>query len=106
VHLFAMAVSLSLTGTKDDPVAAVSALGFDKMRLHAPSRPGDELFQRSEVIEARPSKSRPGLGVVRTRDELVNRRDQLIFSYESAFLVSPANDEAGRANRRPASRSW
>jgi acyl dehydratase len=87
VHLFAMGVSLSMTGTKDDPVAAVSALGFDKMRLHAPARPGDELLVRTEVIEARPSKGQPGLGVVRNRSELVNQRDQVIFSYESAFLV-------------------
>ena len=87
VHLFAMAVSLSMTGTKHDPVAAVSALGFDKMRLHAPARPGDELFVRIEVIEARRSTSQPALGVVHTRAEMLNQHDDLVFSYESAFLV-------------------
>jgi acyl dehydratase len=87
VHLFAMAVSLSNTGTKHDPVAAVSALGFDKMRLHAPARPGDELFVRIEVIEARRSKSQPALGVVHNRAEMLNQHDELVFSYESAFLV-------------------
>jgi acyl dehydratase len=87
VHLFAMAVSLSMTGTKHDPVAAVSALGFDKMRLHAPARPGDELFVRIEVIEARRSTSQPALGVVQNRAEMLNQHDELVFSYESAFLV-------------------
>jgi hypothetical protein len=29
-----------------------------------------------------------GLGVVRVRQELLNQRDEVIFSYESAFLVA------------------
>ena len=82
-----MAVSLSMTGTRDDPVAAVSALGFDKMRPHAPARPGDELFVRIEVIEASRSTSQPALGVVRNRAEMLNQHDELVFSYEAAFLV-------------------
>jgi len=92
VHLFAMTVGISNAATRDDPVAAVSALGFDRMRLLGPARPGDELFVRAEVIDARPSNSQPALGVVRVRQDLVNQRDEVIFSCESAFLVARRPD--------------
>ena len=88
VHLFAMAVGIGMAARKDDPVAAVSALGFDNLRLHGPARPGDELFTRSEVLEARPSNSHPDVGVIRIRSDLVNQRDEVIFSFETAALVA------------------
>ena len=100
VHLFAMAVSLLTRPTERGSVAAVSALGFDKMRLHAPARPGDELSARGVAIETRPSESRPNLGVVRTRHELINQNNEVVFSYEAAFLVErrpEARDSRGGA---------
>ena len=86
VHLFAICVALSNRGV-GEPVAAVSALGFDDLRLHAPARPGDELRVNTVVLDRRPSKGRPGLGIVRTRAELVNQRDELVFSDAAAFLI-------------------
>ena len=86
VHLFAIRVALSNRGM-GEPVAAVSALGFDALRLHAPARPGDELRVRVLVLDRRVSSSRPELGIVRTRSELRNQRDELVFSDQSAFLV-------------------
>jgi acyl dehydratase len=86
VHLFAVMVAAG-TGPGEEPVAAVSALGFDKIRNHAPARPGDELSLRYKVLEARASKSRPEVGVVRNSRELVNQRGEVVFSDESAFLV-------------------
>ena len=93
VHLFAMTVCIGMTGVQDNPFAAVSALGFDQMRLHGSARPGDELFVRTELTEARLSKSNPKVGVARTRSELVNQRQEVIFSFDTAWLVArrPAN---------------
>ena len=87
VHLFAILISMRAAAGEDDPVAAVSALGFDKLRLHAPARPGDELRSRTTVLECRASKSRPELGILRTELELFNQDADLVFSCESAFLV-------------------
>jgi acyl dehydratase len=86
VHLFAIIVAVG-TGPAEEPMAAVSALGFDKLRLHLPARPGDELGVRVEVLECRPSRSRPEVGVVRCLRELSNQHRELVFSDESAFLV-------------------
>jgi acyl dehydratase len=94
VHLFAIMVSLS-NASLEEPAAAVSALGFDKLRLHAPARPGDELVVRITVLEGRVSTSRPGLGVLRTRAELVNQRDEVVFSYEAASLIERRTPTTG-----------
>lgn len=75
------------TGTAEEPVAAVSALGFDKLRLHIPARPGDELSLRSKVLECRASRSRPDVGIVRCSRELLNQRGEIVFSDESAALI-------------------
>ena len=42
----------------------VANLGWDKVRLPAPVFAGDTIYAESEVVETRPSKSRPGQGVV------------------------------------------
>jgi acyl dehydratase len=86
VHLFAIRVALG-SGPSEEPTAAVSALGFDKLRLHAPARPGDELRVRGTTLDRRVSSSRPGLGIVRSKSELVNQRDEVVLSLEEAFLI-------------------
>ncbi len=97
-HLFAISCSLSSKVPPTEKVAAVSALGFDKLRLHAPVRPGDELRMRSTVVELRRSKSRPGVGIVSSRGEMVNQHDEVVFSLESAAMVRcrPDDDDADR----------
>jgi acyl dehydratase len=86
VHLFAIIVAIG-TGPAEEPMAAVSALGFDKLRLHLPARPGDELGVRVQVLECRASRSRPEVGIVRCSRELFNQHGALVFSDESALLV-------------------
>jgi len=41
------------------PVGGIIGAGFDEFRWPLPVRPGDELHVESEVLEVRPSKSRP-----------------------------------------------
>lgn len=86
-HLFAISCSLSSKVPPTEKVAAVSALGFDKLRLQAPVRPGDVLSMRSTVTELRLSQSRPGVGIVGSRGDMVNQRDEVVFSLESAALI-------------------
>ena len=86
VHLFALMVAIG-TAPGEEPMAAVSALGFDNVRNHTPARPGDELRLRVTVLEARASKSRPELGIFRCSRELVNQRGEVVFSDESAALI-------------------
>ena len=43
-----------------------------------PTRPGDILRVESEVVEIKPSRSRPDRGMVTVRSETVNQRDEIV----------------------------
>jgi acyl dehydratase len=43
-----------------------------------PARPGDVLHVESEILELRPSKSRPGRGIVTIRGETRNQRGEVV----------------------------
>jgi acyl dehydratase len=58
------------------PAGGVIGAGIDEFRWPKPVRPGDTLQVRSEVLEARPSKSRPDIGIVRVRHTTVNQRGE------------------------------
>lgn len=66
---------------------AVANLGWDDVRLVAPMFAGDTLYAESEVLETRPSKSRPGQGLVRVRTRGFNQRDETVITYERTVLV-------------------
>jgi acyl dehydratase len=52
-------------------VASLASPGIDELRWPAPLRPGDQLRLRVEVAGARPSRSKPDRGLVRTKCELI-----------------------------------
>jgi acyl dehydratase len=58
---------------------SVGSPGGDEIRWPAPVFAGDELRATMEVLEARRSRSRPGLGLVRLR-ALLHRGDELVYS--------------------------
>jgi len=66
---------------------AVANLGWDAVKLTAPVFAGDTIYAESEVLEARPSKSRPGQGLVRVRTRGFNQRDETVITYERTVLV-------------------
>ena len=71
----------------EDATAAVTGLGWNNIKMHAPVRPGDEISLKARCIEARPSKTRPDCGVVTCRDELLNQRGELVFQADISFLM-------------------
>lgn len=55
------------------PAGGIVGAGFDELRWPRPLRPGDELRVESEVLEVRPSKSRPDQGLVKLRTTTLNQ---------------------------------
>jgi acyl dehydratase len=68
-------------------VASLASPGVDELRWPAPVRPGDELRMRVAIIEARPSRSKPDRGLVRTRVELLNQDDRVVLDVHPMNLV-------------------
>jgi len=66
---------------------AVANLGWDKVRLPKPVFAGDTLYAETEILDVRPSASRPDNGVVRVRTRGHNQRGELVIEFERTILV-------------------
>lgn len=66
---------------------AVANLGWQNVRLLAPVFAGDTLYAESEVLEVRPSRSRPGQGIVRVHTRGFNQRRETVIEFERTVLV-------------------
>jgi acyl dehydratase len=62
--------------------------GVDELRWPKPLRPGDELRLEGEIVEVRPSRTKPGQGLVRVRTTTLNR-DGAAVQTMIANLVVP-----------------
>jgi itaconyl-CoA hydratase len=83
-------LTLSLvTGLSVDDISQqiVANLGWDKVRLPAPVFAGDTIYAQSEVLETRPSKSRPGQGIVRVRTTGFNQDGTVVVEFERTVLL-------------------
>jgi acyl dehydratase len=78
-----------ITGLSVEDVSrnAVANLGWEHVRCPAPVFAGDTLYAESEVLEVRPSRSRPGQGVVRVRTRGLNQDGTLVLEFERSVLV-------------------
>jgi acyl dehydratase len=57
---------------------AVANLGWDEVRFPKPVFHGDTLRIETEVVELRPSKSRPNAGIVTFMHRAYNQRNELV----------------------------
>jgi acyl dehydratase len=57
-----------------------------------PVRPGDALRVEIEVIETRPSRSRPGQGVVKVRVTTLNQHGETVQTFSPTLLVDRRTD--------------
>jgi acyl dehydratase len=73
--------ALSMRLLVDSDFKAANGLigaGFDELRWPKPVRAGDELRVEMEVLEARPSKSRPEIGLVKFRMTTLNQNGEAV----------------------------
>jgi len=63
------------------------ALGWDEVRLPNPLFPGDTLYTDSEVLEARPSKSRPEQGIVTVRTRGYNQHGKVVIDFKRSMMI-------------------
>jgi acyl dehydratase len=66
---------------------AFANLGWDEVRLPAPVFEGDTLSAESEIVEVRPSRSRPQVGLVRVRTRGRNQDGVVVIEFLRSVLV-------------------
>lgn len=69
------------------PVGGIVGAGADDFRWPRPVRPGDELRVESEVLEVRPSQSRPEQGMIKVRTTTFNQRNEPVQILVSNLVV-------------------
>ncbi len=74
-HTAALTMRL-LVESELKPAGGIIGAGFDEFRWPRPVRPGDELHLESEVLEVRPSKSRPDQGIIKVRTTTMNQNGE------------------------------
>jgi len=65
---------------------AFAFLGME-LNIHGPVFAGDTIHVEVEVVEARLSRSRPGRGLVRTRNEIVKQDGTKVITYTPLRMV-------------------
>lgn len=60
---------------------SIGSPGIDEVRWLAPVRPGDTLRTETEVLEIKPSSSKPGRGILRMRYAGINQRGEKVISF-------------------------
>jgi acyl dehydratase len=69
------------------PAGGIIGVGFDELSWSRPVRPGDELHAKSEILDVRPSKSRPDRGLIRVRTTTYNQNDEAVQSFVGNLIV-------------------
>ncbi len=66
---------------------AMAGLGVDGLQWQLPVRPGDGLVCIFEVLEARASESKSDRGVVVIRYDIVNQRNEKVFTMKMTQML-------------------
>jgi len=82
-----VASGLALRARRMSTLEVMAFLGLDNVRFTAPVFIGDTIWVESEVVEARPSKSRPSAGIIKFRNVVRNQRNEVVATYETAIMV-------------------
>ena len=90
-HTAAMSMKLFVTGGLRLAGGSIG-LSVDELQWPRPVRPGDTLRLNTEIIEVRPSRSKPDRGIIRIRNVTTNQEGQVVQSFLASVL----------ARRRPA----
>jgi acyl dehydratase len=85
-HTVSMTMRLLVDGGLPITGGIIGA-GVDEIRWPRPTRPGDTLRLVTEVLEMRPSKSRPEQGLMKVRTTTFNQNDEPVQVMVSNLVV-------------------
>jgi acyl dehydratase len=85
-HTAAMTMRLMVDG-EFKPAGGILGVGFDDLSWPRPVRAGDELHAQSEILDVRPSKSKPGRGMIRVRTTTFNQNNEPVMMFTGNLLV-------------------
>ena len=90
--LFTLGLAVGLTVSELTEGTIVANLGYERVAHPNPVFHGDTLYMESEVLETRPSRSRPDCGIVRLKHTGRKQDGTVVIEFErtALFLRRPA----------------
>ena len=85
-HTAALTMRLLVEGELK-PAGGIIGASIDELRWPRPVRPGDELHVESEVLEVRPSKSRPEQGMIKVRSTTLTENGEAVQIFVGNLVV-------------------
>lgn len=77
-HTAALSMRL-IVDSEFKPAGGVIGAGLEEFRWPNPVRPGDEIHVECEVLDVRPSRSRPTHGLLKARNTTLNQNGEAVL---------------------------
>ena len=86
-HTCAMSMAMIAENVLETGQAGLGSPGVDELRWLKPVYPGDTLRVETEIVDVRPSRSKPDIGSFRTAVTVLNQDDVKVMTYTSIVLI-------------------
>ena len=86
-HTCAMTMAVIARHVVNEEQAGLGSPGVDELRWLKPVYPGDTLHVSGEIVETRPSRSKPDIGSFRTRTTVTNQDGVPVMTFISIVLM-------------------
>ena len=86
-HTAAMAMAMRVANFGPGDSGVLGGAGIDELRWLTPVYPGDVLRSEVEVLEVKPSRRKPEMGILRTRTIVFNQHDAPVLSFIANELI-------------------
>ena len=86
-HTCAMTMAVIARAVVDEDQAGLGSPGVDELRWLKPVYPGNVLRCETEILDKRPSQSRPEMGSYRSRMTVLNQDDVAVMTFISIGLI-------------------
>lgn len=93
-HTCAMLMRMLVENMKDQKTASLGSPGLESLQWKKPVYPGDVLRVETELFEKRRSKSRPEMGITKSRVQVFKQHDELVLESVNLGLVGVRDPSA------------
>ena len=93
-HTAAMAMSMMVANFMQEKSAGLGSPGIDELRWVKPVFPGDTLRCENELLSKRRSRSRPEMGITKSRTTVFNQNDEVVMTMIANGLIAVRDPSA------------
>lgn len=86
-HTCSMTMAMMVAHAAVEPRAMLGAMGVDELRWLRPVFPGDTLSCEMELLDKRPSRSKPGIGILNLKMTTFNQDGKPVLSMRPITMI-------------------